>query len=338
MPTDYSPHLIEAVRASRRKLTPAQRAKPVRVPATMYPYAIERRYAKRIYSYVSPLIEAVNKYVEANGEALLRGDVKQIESVYRNPLDGSVTIGYRQDAIPGVGFRLLTATLTSWVAQYFPDEKSGGSQVYLGVGSEADAVKLFADAQWAKQTAAILGVSFNTAEQWWGDLRTRWADDNYRLIKSFATDYIKQVNYATEQAILNGTSYATLKKQIQALGDLSGDSKTWSRNKARLIARDQIGKLNGQINQSQQTEVGVEFYTWLTTGDKRVRPTHAAMEGLLGRWDDASVYSADGGKTWLKKTSGMVKAHPGQEIQCRCTAIPYWVKILAIADYGLQAA
>jgi len=330
MSTDYSKHLIETVRASRRKLKPRQRAKPPKIVPVMYPYAIERRYAKTIYSYVSPLIEAVNAYIEKHGEALLRGDSADHISRAGNMIPHA-------DAIPGTGFKLLTATLTSWVGQYFPEQNQGGSQVYMGAGSEADAVKLFADAQWAKQMAGALGVSFNTAETWWPDLRSRWAQDNYRLIKSFATEYITKVNYAAEQAIINGVSYNTLKKQIQELGDVSGVSETWSRNKARFLARDQIGKLQGQINQAQQTEVGAGWYTWLTTGDKRVRPSHAAMEGLLGRWDDASVYSDDGGKTWKPKTSGMVKLHPGQDYQCRCTAIPYWKNILAIADYGLAA-
>jgi hypothetical protein len=88
---------------------------------------------------------------------------------------------------------------------------------------------------------------------------------------------------------------------------------------------------------------GLSMYIWSTSGDERVRgdpggffpdaiPSHFAMDGLLCRWDDPTVYSDDGGKTWRDRPSGAVKLHPGEDYQCRCTALAYWQEIVDEAD------
>jgi hypothetical protein len=40
------------------------------------------------------------------------------------------------------------------------------------------------------------------------------------------------------------------------------------------------------------------------------------MDEGLCRWDNASVYSDDGGKTWKPRPSGAVQLHPGMDYQC----------------------
>jgi hypothetical protein len=89
--------------------------------------------------------------------------------------------------------------------------------------------------------------------------------------------------------------------------------------------------------------VGLTMYIWETSGDERVRgnpsgkypnarPSHYLMDGLLCRWSDSAVYSQDGGKTWIDRPSGAVILHPGQDYQCRCTAIAYWQELVGEAD------
>jgi len=92
--------------------------------------------------------------------------------------------------------------------------------------------------------------------------------------------------------------------------------------------------VSSSLNQYRQTSIGISEYIWRNVRDQRVvgnpsgkYPTgssahhdHWIMEGLLCRWNDPTVYSKDGGRTWLKRTSDMPKAHPGEEILCRCSA------------------
>lgn len=74
--------------------------------------------------------------------------------------------------------------------------------------------------------------------------------------------------------------------------------------RARLIARDQMAKLNSDMNEYRQRQIGVEQYTWRTIMDGRERPHHHERNGKVFQWD--------------KPPPG---GHPGREINCRCRAL-----------------
>lgn len=76
-----------------------------------------------------------------------------------------------------------------------------------------------------------------------------------------------------------------------------------ARSHAELIARDQLQKLHGKINEARQTAAGVESYRWRGELDDRERPEHVAREGVRYLW---SAPPFDG--------------HPGEPINCRCVA------------------
>ena len=90
-----------------------------------------------------------------------------------------------------------------------------------------------------------------------------------------------------------------------------------------------MGKLNGQITEAQMQEIGLNLYVWSTSFDDRVRDSHALMEGLLCRYDDANLCSYDNGKTWVERPAGAVRLHPGQDIQCRCIALAFYPELEA---------
>jgi SPP1 gp7 family putative phage head morphogenesis protein len=126
--------------------------------------------------------------------------------------------------------------------------------------------------------------------------------------------------------VTSGWSVSSLAQEILAM-----DSKI-SQGRANFIARDQIGKLNGHISQRRMESAGLSMYEWMTSGDERVRESHRIMDGLLCRWDDPTVYSDDGGKTWKDRPSGAVLLHPGDDFQCRCTSLAYWQEIVGEVD------
>ena len=73
----------------------------------------------------------------------------------------------------------------------------------------------------------------------------------------------------------------------------------------RRLTRDQTNKQIGRLSEVRQTQMGITDYIWQDSGDRRVRPEHAANNGMQFQW--ASPPST---------------GHPGQEIQCRCVALP----------------
>lgn len=72
-----------------------------------------------------------------------------------------------------------------------------------------------------------------------------WSNNNYQLIRSNASNFINKINVIVEQAITSGTTVRELQNLIQKATEGLSDSK------CRLLARDQIGKLQGQISQAQ---------------------------------------------------------------------------------------
>ena len=74
----------------------------------------------------------------------------------------------------------------------------------------------------------------------------------------------------------------------------------------RRIVRDQTNKTIGQLTHLRQQQVGIQSYQWLTSQDERVRPSHVRNSGLIFDW---AKPPPDTGS-------------PGQDVLCRCSAIP----------------
>ena len=92
--------------------------------------------------------------------------------------------------------------------------------------------------------------------------------------------------------------------------------------RAKLIARTEVAKLNGQISKSRQESLGVPEYDWSTSGDERVRPSHKVLNGKICRWDDPTVYRNPGETEWRKRsTIGGYIGDPGEDYQCRCISM-----------------
>lgn len=77
---------------------------------------------------------------------------------------------------------------------------------------------------------------------------------------------------------------------------------------ADLIARDQTLKLNAAITRIRMINAGVTHYTWNTSHDERVRPSHQALDGQVFSWAVGTP----------------IGYHPGEDYRCRCVAIPYF--------------
>lgn len=122
---------------------------------------------------------------------------------------------------------------------------------------------------------------------------------NVSLIQSIPKQYLDKVEAAVLDGIQTGKRSEEIKKSILEIG-YSTDSR------AKLIAIDQLGKINGRLAQIRQQKLGITHYTWSTSRDERVRHSHRLRDGLIFAWNDPP---SDG--------------HPGIPIRCRCVPIPY---------------
>ena len=123
---------------------------------------------------------------------------------------------------------------------------------------------------------------------------------NVQLIKSIHSQYLDKIQAAVIQAQVKGTPTKDLAKQIKEIGGVT-------EKRAKLIARDQSAKINASLTRARHEEMGIKQYIWSTSGDERVRDSHAANDGKIFSYDDPPA-----------------TGHPGDEINCRCVAIPYF--------------
>lgn len=277
-----------------------------------YPHGIERKYYRELESFFKPLTDYVENFINQNMEPLLRGDSEELHL----------------DTIPGDTFRKMIYNLENWLSIYMPDiselpADKNNNVILTTIAKTADEAMDFGNKEFTKMLDKGIHVNLPTSAPWWDDMKASWAEDNYNLITSNAKNYVSKINTLTEQAIVNGMSPGKLKEEIFKA------TQGLEKSHCKLLARDQMGKLNGQITQAQMQEIGLDMYVWSTAYDDRVRDSHAAMEGLLCRWDDASVVSYDGGKTWVDRPAAAVQLHPGQDIQCRCVGLAYYPELTA---------
>lgn len=132
-------------------------------------------------------------------------------------------------------------------------------------------------------------------------------DENVGLIRSISDAKIPAFKNFLVNAITNDSHNKDFWPKIQKYIDKNTMSV---KAHAKLIARDQIGKLNGKLNQYRQQKIGGERYVWRTSKDERVRKDHKALDGKTCSWSKPPIVDRRSGR----------RGHPGYDFQCRCTA------------------
>lgn len=169
--------------------------------------------------------------------------------------------------------------------------------------------------RWKTLIRKTLGVDI-TEDYYKGDimkdLLRKWVEENVDLIKTVPAENLGRLKATILDGYQKGTSTKVLTKQIM-------DDYRMSKDHARMIVRDQMAKLNGQITRKEQEDIGVTKYKWRTAGDSRVRDCHKALDGKVFEW-------ANPPEMWHMTKTGIVYegrfCNPMEDYQCRCVAIP----------------
>lgn len=127
---------------------------------------------------------------------------------------------------------------------------------------------------------------------------TAWRERNVGLIRTIPP--------RLHQGLLRrfAASFAEAPFDRSALAGILRDEFGSSGYNLRRIARDQVSKGIGNLTQIRHQQLGIRQYHWRTSEDERVRPSHRALNGSLQEWGQPPPGTG----------------HPGQDIQCRCTA------------------
>jgi len=145
-----------------------------------------------------------------------------------------------------------------------------------------------------------LGINLRKDEPALGGLIDDWRDQNVERVGSlleFERDELADILSKGSRKTV-----ADLRSDIE-------DRLEVSRAKADLLARDQVLTLNSQISHERMRAAGIEEAYWTTSGDERVRESHAEMDGVLFSIDDPPEVDGEA-------------VLPGEPPQCRCISMP----------------
>lgn len=282
-----------------------------KVPVWRFPSQIERSYVSNISLLVKQWRNQMVEFIFPQID-----DLNQQASFQRPP--GSTNV------------KIDSVRIDDWSDQLDELMKTYNIQIGLDeiratqeLNFTAREVSQFNTKQWFKITNGVIGIPLLQSEPWLESTINSFTKENVALITDLQETTVQRINTTVNRGIKQGLRNKTMKKQLLNGTDLKKGVFKKTQTRAALIARDQIGKLNGQLTQLRQTGVGISRYIWMDVNDSRVRKKHGAMDNRLCRWSDSSVYSNDGGKTWLQRSGiGGVDLHPGQDYQCRCFASP----------------
>ncbi len=162
--------------------------------------------------------------------------------------------------------------------------------------------------QLGNQVRAALGADVFLQDRALRPLTEAFVDANVGLVTNIGDKLASDLEATAMRALQTGQLHGDLAEELQAKFGFAED-------RTKLIARDQIGKMYGQINSARQREIGVTRFVWRTVKDERVRDAHAELDGEIFSYDDPPE-----------------EGLPGEPINCRCFAEPVLDDILALAD------
>lgn len=255
-----------------------------RQPVWRYPHAVEQKYRAALLNYVDRIGEIIRDTIYPNLQSVI---------LSRSIITGLDRVDDYSDEID----RLMEATTLS--INRIPFNKA---EVAREIGYDVNTVN---SREWGKQLKAGLGVDVFRREEYIPSTVNSFVKENVSLITKMENDLLAQVDEIVQRSVRQGDTAPRIARQIE---ERIGVSKS----RAKLIARDQTGKLNGQLTRLRQEDIGVESYVWRSSDDERVRSTHASKDDRKFQWD--------------QPPSGT--GHPGQDYQCRCYAEPDFTPII----------
>lgn len=247
-----------------------------------YPLSAEVEYRRALRALVATLRASLLAEVDAQGPSMIAAADR-----YRGDDDGPV---------PGAtGWAAILRALLERVVSGMFSSLREAEAAMVRAAQRVDGVTR---EEWRRLVRESYGVDILRNEPWLPDLLSGWEQTNLGLIRSIPATVVDQLRTEMSQAMASGTSLRNLRQMVRERTGVSA-------SRAELIARDQVGKLTGQLAQHRQQDIGVKQYIWRTMGDERTRPTHRALNGKTCSWAKAPP-----------------EGHPGFPVRCRCYADP----------------
>ncbi|EKG6683485.1 phage head morphogenesis protein [Escherichia coli] len=158
------------------------------------------------------------------------------------------------------------------------------------------------DEQWRKHSKTIsreLRNLVNSSPP--GQVMKSIVAEQVKYIKSLpleAADRVYDIQNRAIEAVVTGGRAEHFAKEIAASGDIA-------KSRVDLIARTELGRATGALDQARALSIGSNGYIWRTAEDGDVRHSHREMEGKFVEWGKPPTLD------------GMT-GHAGELPNCRC--------------------
>jgi len=165
----------------------------------------------------------------------------------------------------------------------------------------------------------VLGIRPELNEPWLADVMAQFTRTNAQLVGKVTEDFSDRLERRIGDRVREGFRAEQIAKEVERdFVRTQGVEATVAKKRAKLIARDQIASLQGDITRVRQQSLGVQRYIWRTAQDERVRDSHRDREGEVFVWGEPiQPQLAEKGLE-----IDTVDGPPGKPINCRCYAEP----------------
>lgn len=136
-------------------------------------------------------------------------------------------------------------------------------------------------------------------------LAKEWGENLKLYIRGWADKNVLTLRQKVAANAYRGQRAANLVKMIQ-------ENYGSSLAKAKFLARQETSLLMSKMRQQRYQDIGARKYRWSTSRDERVRHDHKELQGKIFSWDSPPVVDHRTGR----------RAHPGEDFNCRCIAMP----------------
>lgn len=249
----------------------------------LYPMAAERSYQKQLVAINKIFYDKVKENIIPQLPSL----VAQAKSLRPDSVDSRLDASW-VDQLQ----QLTNSTYIDYQSTVTPNKISNITS------EQADKISLMNKEQFVKTIQSSLSVNPIMQEPYLETQLKIFQNQNTDLITKLGSDQKERVQQTLYSNLSQGNGIEKIQEELSKAEGIG-------ENRARLIARDQTNKFNGQLTQLRQQELGITSYVWTTAQDERVRPTHKVLDGEVFTWE-----------------KGPKIGHPGSEINCRCIAQP----------------
>lgn len=130
---------------------------------------------------------------------------------------------------------------------------------------------------------------------------------NFEMIKSIPDRMMEILNHKYTSTLMEEVAKGTLPR-----GSFRKMLAEHGHKQAGVIARTETAKLQTTITETRALDIGAITYTWVSSHDKRTRPSHREMDGVIVFWrPDSEKPLLDG-----------MRGNAGEFPNCRCDAQP----------------